>query len=67
MSTLRIRDNATVRELKIPKEVLEVLQKVVSSPKVADEAKKMKIKKLAKVCPCRVCGGIPSLEISISI
>ena len=64
MSTLRIRDNATVRELRIPKEVLEVLEKTVSSPHVADDVKKIMIKKFAKVSPCCICGGIPSLEIS---
>jgi hypothetical protein len=64
MSTLRIRpDNGTIRELKIPKEILEVLEKVVSSPQTTDEIKKMMIKKFAKVSPRCVCGGIPSLEV----
>jgi carbamate kinase len=64
MSTLRIRpDNATIRELKIPKEILEVLQKVVSSPQTTDDVKKMMIKKFAQVSPCCICGGIPSLEV----
>ena len=61
---LRIRpDNATVRELNIPKEKLEVLQKVVSSPQTTDDIKKLMIKKFAQVSPCCVCGGIPSLEV----
>ena len=48
MSTLRIRpDNGTIRELNIPKEKLEVLEKIVSSP-VADEVKKLMIKKFAE-------------------
>jgi hypothetical protein len=64
MSTLRIRpDNGTIRELDIPKEKLEVLQKVVSSPQATDEVKKLMIKKFAKVSPCFICGGIPSLEV----
>jgi len=64
MSTLRIRpDNGTIRELNIPKEKLEVLQKVVSSPKTSEEIKKIMIKKFAQVSPCCVCGGIPSLEV----
>ena len=63
MSTLRIRpDNGTIRELNIPKEKLEVLEKIVSSP-VADEVKKLIIKKFAEVSPCCICGGIPSLEV----
>jgi hypothetical protein len=61
---LRIRpDNGTVRELNIPKEQLEVLEKIVSSPRTTDDIKKMMIKKFAKVSPCCVCGGIPSLEV----
>ena len=64
MSTLRIRpDNATIRELNIPKEKLEVLQKVVTSPQTTDEIKKLMIKKFAEVSPCCICGGIPSLEV----
>ena len=61
---LRIRpDNGTIRELNVPKEQLEVLEKVVSSPQTTDDIKKMMIKKLAGVSPCCCCGGIPSLEV----
>ena len=61
---LRIRlDNGTIRELNIPKEKLEVLQKVVASPQTTDYIKKEMIKKLAGVSPCCCCGGIPSLEV----
>ena len=61
---LRIRlDNGTIRELNIPKEKLEVLVKVVSSPQTTDEIKKMMIKKFAEVSPCCICGGNPSLEV----
>ena len=64
MSALRIRpDNGTIRELNLPKEILEVLQKVVSSPQTTDDIKKIMIKKFAKVSPCCTCGGIPSLEV----
>ena len=63
-STLRIRpDNGTIRELNIPKEKLEVLQKVVSSHHTTEAVKKIMIKKYALVSPCCVCGGIPSLEV----
>lgn len=61
---LRIRpDNGTIRELNIPKEKLEVLQKVIASPQTTDDIKKMMIKKFAEVSPCCCCGGIPSLEV----
>jgi len=61
---LRIRpDNGTIRELNIPKEKLEVLQKVVTSPQTTDEIKKLMIKKFAQVSPCCICGVIPSLEV----
>ena len=64
MSTLRIRpDSGTIRELNIPKETLQELEKIVSSPRTTDVAKKLMIKKFAKVSPCCVCGGIPSLEV----
>ena len=64
MSTLRIRpDNGTIRDLNIPKEKLEVLQKVVSSPQTTDDVKKLMIKKFVEVSPYCVCGGIPSLEV----
>jgi carbamate kinase len=61
---LRIRpDNGTMRDLNIPKENLEVLQRIVSSPKTTDDIKKTMIKKLAKASPCCICGGIPSCEV----
>jgi hypothetical protein len=63
MSTLRIRDNGIVRKLNIPKEQLEVLEKIVSSHQTTDDIKKMIIKKFAKVSPCCVCRGIPSIEV----
>ena len=61
---LRIRpDGGTVRELNIPKEQLEVLEKIVSSPRTTDDIKKTMLKKFAKASPCCICGGIPSLEV----
>ena len=46
---LRIRpDNATIRELKIPKENLEELQKILSSPKTTDDIKKLNDKEISK-------------------
>ena len=40
---IRIREG-TVTELNIPKEVLEVLEKIVSSPHKADDYKKLQIR-----------------------
>ena len=61
---LRIRpDNGTIRELNIPKDTLEELQKIVSSPRTTDDIKKIMIKKFAKVSPCCTCGGIPTYEV----
>ena len=62
---LRIRPpNGTVRELNIPKEVLELLEKIVASPHKTDQFKKLQIKKHSKISPCCVCTGIPAYEIS---
>ena len=65
MSTLRIRNDGKtkVRELNIPKDKLEELEKVIASPRTTDEIKKFMIKKLTKVSPCCICAGIPSLEV----
>ena len=42
MSTLRIRPNSgIIRELNIPKETLQELEKIVSSPKTTDDIKNM--------------------------
>lgn len=61
---LRVRpDNGTIRELNMPKEKLEVLQKIVSSPQTTNEVKKLMIKKFEEVSPCCICGGIRSLEV----
>jgi len=61
---LRIRpDNGTIKELNIPKEDLEELQKIVSSPRTTDDIKKIMIKKFAKVSTCCVCGGIPTYGV----
>ena len=64
MNALRIRDNDKVRELNIPKDKLEVLEKIVSSNTIMDQTKHATIKKLTEGSPCCICDGIPAFEIS---
>ncbi len=63
----RIRDNATVKELNIPKDKLEVLQKIVSSKGIRDDTKHAMIRKLSEGSPCCVCRGIPSFQVSYPV
>jgi hypothetical protein len=56
-------DNGTIRELNIPKDALEELQKIVSSRQATDDIKKLMIKKFTKISPCCICGGIPFFEV----
>ncbi len=60
--SLRIRDNATVKELNFPKDVLEALQMVVSS-NTTSHYKHLMIKKLSDGSACCVCGGLPTHEV----
>ena len=50
-----IPNNGTVRELNIPKETLEMLEKFVASPDKTDANKKYMIKKFTKASPCCIC------------
>ena len=67
MSTLRIRNNGKVRELNIPKDKLEVLQKIVASNNIMDKTKHNTIRKLIDGSPCCVCDGIPVFEVSYDV
>ena len=67
MSTLRIRDNGKVRELKIPKDKLEALQKIVAANNLTDKTKHLTIRKIAGVSPCCICDGIPAFEVVYSL
>ena len=64
---LRMRDNATVQELRIPNDALEVLQKIVSSDNITEYTKQNMIRKLSEGSPCCVCRGIPSLKVSYPV
>ena len=60
---LRIRDNATIREIKIPADIKEVLHKILQSNDHPLPHKHAKIKQLTNASPCCVCGGLPELEV----
>ena len=64
MNALRIRDNGKVRELNIPKDKLEVLEKIVSSNTIMDQTKHATIRKLTEGSPCCICDGIPAFDIN---
>jgi hypothetical protein len=54
---------ATIKQLKFPKDTLDKLEKLASS-NVTEDVKKLGIKKLTGgVSPCCVCGDIPTYEI----
>ncbi len=63
---LRLRNDATVRQLDIDKDKLEVIQKVMSA-RLASSSKRNIIRKLTEDSPCCVCGGIPTLEVSYPV
>jgi hypothetical protein len=58
---LRIRNNGTIRELKLPSDKLEVLQKITQS----NISEMIKVKMIRELCGsfCCICRGIPSHEI----
>jgi hypothetical protein len=60
---LRIRDNGTVKELNIPRDKLEVLQKIVASKTIAEKTKHLLMRKLTEGSPCSICGAIHTHEI----
>jgi hypothetical protein len=64
---LRIRDNkeATVKRIDIPKDKLEVLQKIVAA-NVSEVTKELAIKKLVDGLCC-VCRGIPAYMVSYPV
>jgi hypothetical protein len=63
---LRLRDDATVKQLDISKDKLEVIQKVMSSG-IANSTKISIVKRLTGGSQCCVCGGVPSLQVSYPI
>lgn len=63
---LSIRTDATVKQLNIPKDKLEVLDKIISS-NVTDRTKQQIIRKLTGVSPCNVCSSYATLEVSYPV
>jgi hypothetical protein len=63
---LRIRNDATVKELHIPKDKLVVLDKIISS-NVADKTEQQIIRKLTGTSPCSVCSSYATLEVSYPV
>ncbi len=60
---VRMRDNATVKELNIPKDKLEVLERIVSSRSIMDNTKRTMIRKLSEGSACCICRDIPTHEV----
>jgi hypothetical protein len=52
VNALGIRDNGKVRELNIPKDKLEVLEKIVYSNTIMDQTKHSMIRNLTEGSPC---------------
>jgi hypothetical protein len=63
---LRIRNDATVKQLNIPKDKLEVLDRIISS-NVTDKTKQQIIRKLTGTSPCSVCATYATLEVSYPV
>ena len=58
---IRIRNNGTIHEIKIPTDAMEVMQRIAKS-NVAEPVKDNVIKKLSGGICC-ICRGIPSHEV----
>lgn len=58
---LRITNNGTIREVKIPSDKLEVMQKILKSN--VNEAVKQNIIKQLSGGVCIICRGIPTHEV----
>jgi len=52
-----------VKKLNIPNDVIEALEKIVSSECLMYKSKQDTIRKLTEGPPCCVCRGIPSHEV----
>lgn len=63
---LRIRNDATVKQLNIPKDKLEVLDRIIAS-NVTEGTKQQIIRKLTGTSPCNVCSSYATLEVSYPV
>ena len=57
----------TVKKLNIPNDVLEGLEKIVSSECLMYKSKQDTIRRLTEGSPCCVCRGIPSHEVRYEV
>lgn len=64
---LRIRDKVDIKQLNIPRDELDYLQKIVTSNRLAEKTKLNIIRKLTDGTPCCLCAGIPSVELSYRV
>jgi hypothetical protein len=61
---LRVRNKPNVVPLKISKDRLDYLEKVIATGKyVIDKTKHNLIKKITEFSPCCICDGIPEFEV----
>ena len=56
-----------VKKLNIPNDVIEALEKIVSSECLMYKSKQDTIRRLTGGSPCRVCKGIPSHEVRYEV
>lgn len=64
---LRIRDKVKIKELHIPKDKRDYLQKITTGKYLMDKTKHNLIKRITEYSPCYIYGGIPSLEVIIDV
>ncbi|MEP6576955.1 MAG: hypothetical protein ABJB85_11050 [Nitrososphaerota archaeon] len=60
---LRIRDNATVKQINISKDKLEKYESLLRTHKIYDRNKKSAIKQYYGHSPCCICGDVPSVVV----
>ncbi len=60
---LRIRDNATVKEINVPKEKLEKYESLLRNHKIYGSNKNLMIKQYYGHSACCICGDVPSVVV----
>ena len=62
-----MRDNATVKELNIPKDKLEQFELLLRNHKIYDNNRNLMIRHYYGHSPCCVCGDIPKYVVSYNV